>query len=191
MTGAVKQIIDAITYAFRWWFIVLPWEQSIRVRAGRKTQTFEAGWHWQIPFIDRVYIQNTRRRLTIVQEQTLSTLDGKAVTVASAVGYRVADVLALYQSIHHGQETIELIVNRLVTTFVIGHTIAECTADALTKAVVEKLDLTPFGLIDVEFFLTDFVVVRTYRIIDGRVFRYTSQGFDALNTSRTFDEARP
>lgn len=188
MTGAVKQFIDAITYLFRWWFIVLPWEQSVRVRFGKQLRVFEAGTHWRIPFFDKVYIQNTRRRMTIVQEQSLSTLDGKSVTLACALGYRLVNILQLYQSIHNGEQTIELIVNRLVTEFVISRRIAECTAEALTKAVVEKLDLRPFGLADPEFFLTDFVVVRTYRLIDGRVYRYTGKGADNLNTTHTFDE---
>lgn len=187
--NSIKQILDAITSLFTWWFTVLPWEQAVRIRLGSRVRLFEAGFHLKLPFLDRVYVQNTRRRLSCVFEQTISTKDGKAITLAGSFGYRVVDVLKLYNSLHQAEATISLGVAGLITDFIIHRDVAEVVPADLTAHVLSRLNLRPYGLADEEFFLTDFAVVRTYRFMSGNVGHYLGHGPTAqLDTQLTTDQ---
>jgi hypothetical protein len=185
---AWRELLNALTTVFRWWFIVQPWEQGVRVRAGKHTRVYAAGWFWMVPFVDRVYIQNTRRRLTAIPASTLSTLDGRSITIAGALGYRIDDSLKLQQTLDHAEETLRLIVSGLVSAFVVSHRLESCTAPELLRDVSSKLDLARYGLADAEYCLTDFAVVRTFRLIEGHAGHWVTGS--VLDTNRTFDQQR-
>ena len=89
---SLHQLLQQIGRMFVWLVIVAPWEQAIRVRLGRRVRLLPAGAYLVIPFIDRVYRQTIRRRLSIIPPQTLTTRDGKSVTLGSAVGYSIVDL---------------------------------------------------------------------------------------------------
>ena len=45
---------------FRVFYIVMPWEQAIRARLGSRVKLIGSGFHWKLPFLDRVFTQNIR-----------------------------------------------------------------------------------------------------------------------------------
>lgn len=178
--GWLQQIFDAVRNLFKWWFIVLPWEQSIRVRIGRHVRVFGAGIHFQIPFIDKLYVQNTRMRITPLSPQTLTTLDGRTITCAGSLRFRLFDVLRLYQTLHQAEETIRQHAEGLLADYVIRHNLADCAPSMVADHVTAKLDLSQYGLNDSRLFLTDFAVVKTYRLIGGNLERYARDGIDTV-----------
>ncbi|HEX7012571.1 MAG TPA: SPFH domain-containing protein [Steroidobacteraceae bacterium] len=169
-----QHIIDVIRGLFQWWFIVLPWEQGVRIRLGKHVKQFGDGVHMQIPFIDRVYIQNTRMRIASLSPQTLTTADGKTITCAGSLRYRVKDVMTLYRTLHQAEETIKLQVEGLLADYIIRHNLPECSPCVVSDHVTAQLDLSRYGLNDTQFFLTDFAVVKTFRLIGGNMERYNS-----------------
>ncbi len=172
----IQQITSAITQIFKWWFIVQPWEQSIRVRFGKRVRCFEAGIHTKIPFFDRVYIQNVRKRYSIIQPQTITTTDGKTITVCGSLRYRIDDVLKLYTNLHQPEDTICQEVEAMLTQYIIARELSECQPVKISEHIASGIDMTQYGLCDVEFFITDFAVVRTYRLINGDLRRYIING---------------
>lgn len=58
----IQNILALLGRLVSWWFVVLPWEQAVRVRAGSRVRLYGAGLHFRVPFIDYVWLQNTRRR---------------------------------------------------------------------------------------------------------------------------------
>ena len=173
----VQQIVDFISQLFRWWFIVLPWEQAVRVRCGKTIAVFGAGIHFQIPFLDMVYLQNTRRRLTTIHAQLVSTLDGKTVVVSGTIGYKIDSILRVHQTLHQAADTVRMGAQMLITEFIVGRKLIECTPAALTSYVRERLDLERYGLCDTEFFLTNFATVKTYRMITGEAQSWSEENF--------------
>ena len=80
----VNQIFVFIGKLFEWWFTVMPWEQAIFIRAGKGERVLGKGLYFKIPFIDRVYIQQTRLRIIDLPVQTVSTLDRKSTRLNSS-----------------------------------------------------------------------------------------------------------
>ena len=164
-----REIFNAIIRMFTWLVVIAPWEQAVRVRLGKHVRILIAGVHLRIPFIDRIYRQSIRRRITLLGMQTLTTKDDVAVTISGAVGYEIVDLLKLYQTLHDADDTIAFETLGLISSFVITHNLADCRAESVQEYVVSKMNLESYGLGKQEFFLTGFAVVKTYRLLQGGV----------------------
>lgn len=97
---------------FQSWAIVAPWELALRVRLGRHVRQLQPGVHLRIPFVDTVHKQSVRLRVTNLRTQTVVTKDGRPLTLAGTLGYAVADIERLYQTLHHAEDTIENIAQQ-------------------------------------------------------------------------------
>lgn len=76
---------------FRIFVVVLPWEVVIRCRMGKHVKSWGPGWHFRIPFVDTLQVVNTRLRVRISPNQTLTTKDGQPLSVAFTCWEQVAD----------------------------------------------------------------------------------------------------
>lgn len=177
----LQQIVDGIRNLVQWWFIVLPWERAVRVRFGRRVQSFDAGIHFRAPFVDRVYVQNVRQRIVALYPQTLTTADGKTITCTGSVRYCIEDLLKLYRTLHQPDATIRQHVEGLLAEFVVTRELHACTPEDISEHVTERMDLAEFGLSKGRFFLTEFAVVKTYRLIGGDMQRWVGSASE-LNT---------
>ncbi len=183
MFAAFESILKIIGRVFIWLFIIEPWEMSIRVRLGKRTDVMGPGFHLRIPFIDTVYTQHIRVRAVGIASQTVSTSDGHTVTFAGSLRYKVGDILSMYQNVHSPRDTINQVVRGLVTDYVVDNTLVNCAPRKITDHVNENLKLTEFGLEDYSFFLTDFAKVKTYRLINGDLDSYYTE--DSMNMHAT------
>lgn len=128
----------------------------------------EPGLHLRIPALDRIYRQSIRRRFSTVPTQSVTTADGKALTISGALGYSIADIATLYNSIHNAEDVLQTEAAAAVARYVRDRDIENCLPKEIESAVTKDLDLGRYGLSDVEFSITDFVTVRTYRLIQGQ-----------------------
>lgn len=165
--GTIREILMALKSALTWWIVVAPWEQAIRVRLGKRVRLLGAGVHLRIPGADLFYVQSTRARVSVLPSQTLTTSDGKALTIAVTVRYRIDDLLRLYQTLHHAEGTIANIVMGAVGEYVVTHSLSECGPASFGLAVTERSDLSAYGLADVAVTVVTFASVKTYRLITG------------------------
>ena len=172
---------------FRWWVIVAPWEQAVRVRLGKRVALLRAGCHLRIPLIDRVFRQSVRRRYITVPTQTITTLDGKTVTVSGGMGYAIRDVLTLYDTLHDAEDVVQTEVNAAVARFMSVRNLHDCLPLAIEQAVAAAVDLSRYGLEAGDFCVTDFAVARTYRLIQGEPKNW-KQGV-ALDTNNDTERA--
>jgi hypothetical protein len=187
----VNTLISLVQQFFRlfvWWVMVAPWEQAIRVRAGKWVTLLGPGPHWKIPVLDKAYVQSIRRRMVNLNMQTLTTTDGKTVTVSGALGYRITDLLKLYQTLHHAEETLRTLALGEIANFVQSHAISDVTPIAILKAVPSALRLDRFGLGDGEIRITSFAVIRAHRLIMDQMWGGDS---DRLNTSQAIGVSGP
>ena len=171
--GIFREILHAIIKAFTWLVTVTPWEQAVRVRLGKHTKILFAGIHLKIPYIDRIYRQSIRRRLSLMGTMTLTTKDKQAVTLNGAVGYEIIDILLLYQTLHSPEDTISIEVAGLVSNFIVSRDLADCLPHHIQTYVDTHMDLTRYGLGKQQFVLTGFAVVKTYRLLQGGMADYS------------------
>jgi len=179
----LTSFINRFTEAFRWFYILQPWEQALRVRMGRKVVKHEGGVHVKVPYIDYIFKQNTRLRLTPVPAQTVTTLDDKTITLSGALAYRVRDVTPLYMKLHMAEGTIARRTQGIISRYIAWHEFKDCSPAMVMRHVDDTLDIAKYGLTEIEFILKDFAVVRTYRLITGEIAEDTE-----LNSLQT-DEA--
>jgi hypothetical protein len=173
----VQQLLSFLNTLLSWWVIVEPWEQAVRVRFGKHVRIFNAGLFWKIPFFDIIYKQNVRRRVSGLPAQTLTTGDGKSITVVGSIGYRVVDVLKLHTTLHDAETSILQEVLGAIAGFVIKSSISNCSPAAITEHVMGSLSLEKYGLGDVDFFLSGFVSnVPTYRLLQDSLAPYNMNG---------------
>ena len=148
--------------------IVKPWEQGLRVRFGKHVRLLGPGVHWKIPFFDAVSVLPIRVRATNLPTQTVSTLDGHALTIGLAMQYQIEDVEKVYRSVHNPEQTLASWVLGAVAEHARTLHDDEITSEALRQSTA-GLNVAAMGLGAFRVFVTDIAIVRTYRLIqDGR-----------------------
>lgn len=159
---------------FRFWVIVCPWEQAVRVRFGKRTKVLGSGAHFRIPLADKVFLQSTRHRICTTYRQTITTLDHKAVTVTAAVGYSISDVRLLYDTLHHAEDTIHNLVRHAMAAAVSSMDSHKLTLKVLTDEVEAKIDLSQYGISETKIYMNEFAFTRAYRFIGDSAQNYSN-----------------
>ena len=177
----IRELIHQIGRLFTWFVLVAPWEQALRVRLGRRVRLLGPGVYVSVPFFDRVYRQSVRRRLSLIYPQVVTTRDGQAVTLGASIGYKIVDLLKLYDTLHDASSTIECEAAAHIAAYVASSAYDECTPGNVEEFVRGKLGFEKFGLGEVEFYVTNFARVRTYRFITGGMREYMPS--DMLQTT--------
>ena len=152
----------------RFWYTVRPWERAIRVRCGRWIVAISPGLHFRIPLLDEVFCQNVRQRVLNLPIQTATTTNGKAVTLSGAVRWHIADVELIYQKLHTPEDWIYNTVLAALAEVIFSATtvLSPQSVGELATAKVQD-DSRAMGLEIEAVSITDFAMVRTYRLISG------------------------
>ena len=162
---AINQIFVFIGKLFEWWFVVMPWEQAIFIRAGKRVKLLNKGFYFKIPFLDRVYIQQTRLRMIDLPVQTVSTLDNKVITIKAVMGYSIKDVYKVYNTLTHPEMTLAGLVMGGITEHIKKTSSSDLTPESVEKYLLHKLESTDFGLGDLSIKITSWADVKTFRLI--------------------------
>lgn len=189
MQNGLNEVISQILNLLQWWIVIAPWEAAIRVRRGRNITTLKPGMHFRIPTLDRFFIQRTRKRYMTTPTQTVTTKDRQAVTVSGGTAYSIVDIGTLYNTLSDPEDVIQTETLALVTQYIAAHSLEEITPNSIQNHVSQNLDLNKYGLGDVSFLITDFVCVKTYRIINSNPKDWGSG--QALNTQNEKAIGRP
>lgn len=184
----MNQLVELITKLARvlvWWTTVNPWERSLRVRLGRHVRELPPGVHWKVPFVDTIYRQSTRERVSALQLQTLTTRDGRTLALSGSLGYHIADVRRLYDSLHHPEDSIRQLAMGAIAAYVQQQEAACCDPEQIAACAVARMHLERYGLGGIRIELTDFAFVRAHRLLMDQ--KWGSHG-DSLQTSKGIDE---
>lgn len=166
--GQIQEFINYILQSVKIWIIVQPWETGLIVRSGKRIKKVSRGIYFKIPYFDSVYIQESRLRVLPLPIQTLTTKDLKTITLNGAVGYSIESVETLYQTLYHPETTISNIVMSEISDFIYSKHLKEITPNEIQDTVFKKLSAHQYGLRFEYFKLTNFAVVRTYRLIQDQ-----------------------
>ena len=161
----IGQIIEFIQRFFIWWVSIMPWERAVHVRLGKHMKVLEEGVHLRIPFIDRVYVQTTRLRVIQMPPQTCTTKDGKAVTLVLSLGYSITDILKLYQTLYHAEETLCNIMQARVADSLALMYMEECRASNIEAELDGAMDNLDYGVKFEYCKIVSFAQVKVLRLI--------------------------
>jgi regulator of protease activity HflC (stomatin/prohibitin superfamily) len=171
------QWIVGLIKGARFWQVVLPWERAVRVRFGRNPILWESGFHWRIPYFDEVRVANTRLRIACVPAQTITTRDGRTVTIDVSLAFRIRDPLVAMMRLQKPEDSCAGFAQIAVARFVKGHSYAEITLEDLEAAVmVETAALAGDGLAFEYVRVVEFALIRTIRLIQDTWRPHTGEG---------------
>uniref|UniRef100_A0A6M3L1X4 Putative SPFH domain / band 7 protein n=1 Tax=viral metagenome TaxID=1070528 RepID=A0A6M3L1X4_9ZZZZ len=165
----LRFLFQQIGKVFTWWVTVLPWQTALRVRLGKHVTVLEAGVHWKVPLVHRVYAQNTRLLYADAPVQTLTTKDRQILAISAVIGYRITDVERLYTSIQQIDATILSLAMGVIAETVSSTDSADCSPARIESAVESKLGKTDWGLQFEYVRCNDFAYCPTLRLIGDYV----------------------
>jgi len=171
----IQQFLEYIFQAFKIWVIVQPWEAGLRVRNGKHIKKLDKGIYFKLPYFDSVYVQEIRLRVREMPMQTLTSKDLKTITLNSAMGYSIADVEKLYQTLYRPEMTLQNIAMSAIAEVLHTTNSDEISPALLEGKVLEKLKADDYGLNYEYFKITNFAVVKTFRLIQDQ--SWVSEGF--------------
>lgn len=164
----IQQFFEYIFNSLKFWVIVQPWQTGIRVRFGKGTKILTHGTHFRIPYFDSVYVQESRLRVKEMPMQTLTSKDIKTITLNSSFGYSISDIGQLYHTLYHPEMTLQNIAMSEVANFIWNNDLKDITPVSLEESVLKKLKAEDYGIRFEYFRITNFAVVRTYRLIQDQ-----------------------
>jgi hypothetical protein len=166
--GNVKEFIEYIINMVKIWVIVQPFEKGLRIRAGKHIKKLEGGVHFKLPYFDSVYVQESRLRIADMPMQTTTTKDLKTVTLSGAIGYSISDIEKLYGTITHPETSIRNMAMSEIAAYLFTVNAQEINTHALETAVLDKLHEQDYGIRFEYFKVTNFAVIRAYRLIQDQ-----------------------
>src|SRR3990167_3994979 len=122
---------------FQFWITIAPWEQALRVRFGKTAIPLGPGVHLRIPFTDRIFVQSCRVRPIFDTGQTITTKDGKVLTISVVVTYAITDILKLFQTVSNPEAMLLSEVQGLVAQ-IVSTTLSPNISPATLEAEVLK-----------------------------------------------------
>jgi membrane protease subunit HflC len=147
-------------------FVIAPWEQALRIRLGKTAAMLGPGLHFKVPFLDKVFVQGVRLRTINDGTQTITTQDGKSLTLSVVVSYAIEDISKLYLSLSRPEVTLLNTVQGTIAEVVSQTSSAELTTDKLRAQVIERMAVGDWGLGQFDVKVTNFVYVRALRLIN-------------------------
>lgn len=163
-----KDFFQWILDAVKIWIIVQPWQTGIIVRNGKKTRKVSSGIFFRLPYFDSVFIQENRLRVSNLAMQTLTTKDLKTISLNSSYGYSIVDIEKLYDTLFHPEITVSNIAMSEVAEYIYERNLEEINTKEIEFFVLNKLKEKDYGLSFEYYRLSNFAVVRTFRLIQDQ-----------------------
>jgi membrane protease subunit HflK len=165
-----ERLLDLI---FQGWHLLAPLtvveahENAGVLRLGKYHRTLEPGFHWKYPFFETVNKQNVCVTTVRLPPQTLTTKDGKGITVGAIVKYEIKDVRPYITDIFDATDVLLDVTMGSIAKHVRE---TECDAmlanppeDDVIKTVRAQVNRYGFRVLNVTF--TDLAQVRAFRMI--------------------------
>lgn len=167
----ISQVLQMVSKPFIWWVVIATWEQAVRVRAGKCVKQLGPGIHLRIPFLDRIYVQTTRLRTTTSMGVTVTTADGKTLTVALAVEYSVRSVLRVYEVLASPDPTLRARFEGVVINYASTRSAKDLSPASLNLVLDEHsarmMQEEDLGIDNLRAFLTSCAMVRAIRLMNN------------------------
>lgn len=163
----ITQILSSLSQPFRWWIVVAPWEQAVRVRLGRKGDLLRRGIHLRIPFLDRIYVVATRQRMVQGRSQTATTKDGEVVTVCCALQYGIRNAVQLFETVANPEATMLARIRAAVSEKIAEMDRVDLSREQVQGAAESSFNGEDWGLEGISVRVTDLAFVRTFRLMQA------------------------
>lgn len=150
-------------------YVVNVYEKAVVLRFGRIYRIKDQGFYWKIPFVDNplytIFVTTTIE----TPVQTLSTKDGKTVSVKSVVKYNIQDVQIYTESIYDATDAIVDLAQGHIMTSVNTADFSECQdITTLSNTLTKKLrnEVKKYGIYIEQQTVTNFIETSNIRLFN-------------------------
>lgn len=161
----VSEIINQLSKIIQWWIIVLPWQEGVRIRFGKKVKILKNGIHFRIPFFDECKVNSVRLHFVTIAPQTLTTLSGETITVSMQVGYSITDIFKIYNKVSGIEEALHGVIGGCVSVVINNRRLEEIDKGIIESSVKDKILALDWGLDVSQVNVITYAVVKTFRLI--------------------------
>lgn len=91
--GSIIAWLQSIWDHFKPILFILEYEEAVLYRAGNLKRVLKPGWHFKLPFIDDYHVENVKGDTMNVQPVTVTTLDGKTITIGCEFDFFIQDIV--------------------------------------------------------------------------------------------------
>jgi regulator of protease activity HflC (stomatin/prohibitin superfamily) len=147
------------------WTTIQPWQRGVRVRLGKHTQLLEPGLHFRIPLLDTVATVNTRLRIAAFPSQTITASDGRPVTIAGNVGFRIDDPFKVLMALSHPEASCSAYAQAAAARWVASRAVADVTVSEFEVQALDDVRAAIPGVVFEFVTVTDFACVKTIRLL--------------------------
>ena len=183
----LTEILRAASKPFKWWIVVAPWEEGVRVRLGKRSKRLRPGAHFRIPYVDRVVRLCVRRRMIDAEARTTTTTDGKPVTIGLAIQYGIRDAQRMIETIARPEETLRARYQAEAARYVAATKYDDLSPRGIEDAL-RGLDLTAWGFEDVEAYVVTFAGGRVIRLLTANDHGYGSSRDHSLDKDANLND---
>lgn len=165
MTGLFEWLTK-ILQGVKLWVVVRPWERCVRVRMGKHAVVLGPGIHLRLPLVDEAMLFNNRLRIASFPNQTLTTIDGRTVSIAGNVGFRIDDPLRAMNALQQPEYSCAALVQTSAASYVTARAFADLDPCELQHVAKDDLSRVADGIAIEYVAITDFAPVsRTFRLL--------------------------
>ena len=161
----LRQLFEFLSRMVTWWVVVAPWQRAVRLRFGKRMVELQPGIHLKVPLVHQVFSQNIRLLVVDTPNQTVTTADGRVVTISAVVGYRIVDIKRVFSSIQNPRDVVNSLAMGAISVYVTSHSAVECSVPEIEADLTGRLHAEDWGLGFGLVKITDFAFVKTYRFI--------------------------
>jgi len=127
------RIFDFIADVWEWFipFVVIDvYEMGVVLRFGKPVRVIEPGLRWLIPFgIETCKYETVVRQTSYLDPQSLTSMDGKLVTISAILVYRISDIQKFLCEIDDGETDVQNMCYGIIS---------ECVEDTVWDEIRNK-----------------------------------------------------
>lgn len=105
---------------------IQPNEAGIRLTLGSRVKEIGPGWWWYWPLIHEVIWVTVVSQVVDLLPQSLSTKDGKNLTISLTMRYSIADAKKALLNVHNYDQALQNLTRGVTAEYFSKHTLEEC-----------------------------------------------------------------
>jgi regulator of protease activity HflC (stomatin/prohibitin superfamily) len=148
--------------------VIDQYERGVMLRTGLFRKVMEAGFHWKIPFYDKVLSQTVVTTTMNLGSQSLTTLDGKNVVVSAVIKYSIFDIKILLLDVNDPVDAISDMTQAIIKDCVMERNWDDLRGKDVDKEITTKAkrEAKKWGIEIDRVTLTDVGIIRSIRLFN-------------------------
>lgn len=175
--NGLKEFVQWIIDCIKIWVIIQPWESALITRKGKVKRVVGGGLYFKLPYLDSVYVVETKLRVLETNMLNIQLPNGKSVVMDAAIGYKITDIEKTFNKIARPEATIK----NICQAYIYEQVGTGVDMKEIAKNITDYLNGFDYG-IDFEYFkVMNYSEPRIIRLVQDN--QWVLNG-DTLNTKR-------